>query len=211
MITLGNSILGQDTTIPFKDIAMNSAEVLTACAAGVMVRTWAPEVVSMKVGRAARFIGTFTLLLLIFVNIYCNRDVFGLMGEWRVLACGTLLPGLGGLLGGIVAWACCKEWKSVKAITLAVILQGIEVPVAIINATLPPTDAQLAGIVPVIAALFANTALWPPCLIRYMKQGCGIQEDVIIHTTNTTMSMKKKKFRAMFVLETTANPGNPGA
>ncbi|XP_067944435.1 hepatic sodium/bile acid cotransporter-like [Watersipora subatra] len=169
--TLGSTIPADEglerVQIPFVGILRSLALILFPLMVGVFIKYKLPKV-SKVIKKCLRVLIFFVIIIFIGSSFYTNTYIYAGLNAKLVLA-GSLLPIGGFLLGGILSWICCFNWKLIKTISIETGFQNVSVCLLLVRSLTAQPDLDLAIVLPVVSAFMAN---WPLYIILpiYMIQ-----------------------------------------
>lgn len=159
--------------IPYHMIAINLLQVVIPCAIGLFIR-WKWEKTAKKMVKGIRPMALFFILYIITYGTYANLYMYQLMGDYPiVIASGALLPWIGFSLGGLLALVARQGRAKSITIALETGIQNIGIAIIILLYSMPQPMGDLAGVLPVVVAIFTPIPLYLTLL------GLGIRRCIL--------------------------------
>lgn len=172
LFTLGQHIADSSAhiKIPFENIIISLISVLVPVAIGILIQK--------KWVRGAKFIvrclRPFYIVLILFMftfGVYSNLYIFRLITPSLIL-CGCLLPYIGFLLSGLVAFILRQPLPRVLTIAIETGIQNTGVPIILMKFSLPQPEADLSVVSPVVIAMFMPLPLWIAVTVVEIRRRC---------------------------------------
>lgn len=172
LFTLGQHIMegGTHVKIPFENIIISLISVLVPVAIGILIQK--------KWIKGAKFIirclRPFYIVLILFmftIGVYSNLYIFRLITPTLIL-CGCLLPYLGFLISGLVAFILRQPLPRVLTIAIETGIQNTGLPIILMKFSLPQPEADLSVVSPVVVAMFMPLPLWIAVTIVEIRRRC---------------------------------------
>lgn len=155
LFTVGTKVLYQaDVQIPYTNILTSLAGLIIPVGIGMLIQwkkpNWAKYIVmGLKPLMVIFFIFVFT------VGVYANLYIFTLMrNKPEILLAGALVPYIGFLFGGVVAFITRQSWKSIRTIAIETGIQNTGIAIVLLKVSLPPPDNDISIVAPITAAIF---------------------------------------------------------
>lgn len=155
LFTVGTKVL-YDTTvsIPFQNIFTSLAGLVIPVVIGMLVQWKLPKIAKYIV-KGIRPLMVIFFIFVFTVGVYANLYIFTLMKDKpEILLAGALVPYLGFLFGGIVAFVTRQSWKSIRTIAIETGIQNTGVAIVLLKVSLPPPDNDISIVPPIAAAIF---------------------------------------------------------
>jgi len=166
IIFLGPVIFrGTDFNIPYDQIALLVLAVVAPSIIGILIKRF-----TIKLSRILeRLMTPYSVLLLLYIvtfGFYANRYVFTLI-DAKVALLALCLPCIGYLLGLLLALLFRQPFPDCVAISIETGIQNSQLPLFILNYTIPPPGNFLSIIIPVCVGLLTPL---PPMLVLVVKR-----------------------------------------
>jgi len=160
LFTLGRFVLSDDVrlTIPFTNIMIILACYLIPLIIGLLIQRYCKRLSAIIV-RVLRPMFIIFVLLLFTVGIWSNFYIFRLIRPLLLLA-GCLLPYVGFLVSGVVAFILRQPPPRILTIAIETGFQNTLLPVILMKLSLPQPDADLSIVGPVTIAMSSVLPLW---------------------------------------------------
>ncbi|KAH9499719.1 hypothetical protein Btru_077657 [Bulinus truncatus] len=158
LFTLGRVVYDTaDVRIPFENIFLSLLGIIIPAVIGLFLQRKFPKVAKFCVD-AVKYIVITMVVFIMTVGIYANVYVFFLLSG-EVLLAAALLPYLGFLLGGLVAFI--FRLGKVNIITIAVEtgIQNTGIPIVLLRLSLMGPDKDTSIVAPVASAMFTPLPL----------------------------------------------------
>ncbi|BFZ12739.1 hypothetical protein BsWGS_15778 [Bradybaena similaris] len=160
IFTLGETF--KDDTVklhvPFEKILEALAIAILPLFVGMFIRYKFPKVAHI-IGKILKPVLIVIVAFIITFGIYINIYIFEMIRPMTIVA-GCLLPYIGYILGGLVAFLCCRSWTEVKTIAIETGIQNSTIAFMILYLSLPPPDNQLATVGPAASAIMTPLPLF---------------------------------------------------
>lgn len=150
--------------VPFLGLFRSLALVVIPYATGIIISHYSPR--SQRIVK--RMVKPLMLFLLIFFLVFgtvVNWYMFMMIDLYTALTA-PLLPYLGFILGGFIAWVCRCEWKHVKTIGIEAGIQNTGIAFMIMLYSFPQPYATKAIVVPLVVAFLTTKPFWLIYVIR---------------------------------------------
>ena len=102
------------------------------------------------------------------VGVWSNLYLFKLF-TWELVIAGLLLPYVGFLLGGLLAFILRQPKIRIIAIAIETGIQNTGVPIILLKYSLPQPEADLSVVGPVITSIFTPIPLWIALAVLEIK------------------------------------------
>ncbi|CAG5126670.1 unnamed protein product [Candidula unifasciata] len=153
IFTLGETF--KDDTVklhvPFEKILEALAIAILPLFVGMFIRYKFPKVANI-IGKVLKPVLIVIVAFIISFGIYINIYIFEMIRPMTIVA-GCLLPYIGYILGGFIAFLCCRTWTEIKTIAIETGIQNSTIAFMILYLSLPPPDNQLATVGPAASAI----------------------------------------------------------
>ncbi|XP_067652774.1 ileal sodium/bile acid cotransporter-like [Haliotis asinina] len=148
MFTLGKQFHDDkmQVNIPYLNILQTLASVILPLLVGIFIKYKFQKVAAMIL-KVIKPVTLVTVALLLGVGIYANLYIFRLFKPVTLLA-GCMLPYVGYIIGGIIAFIFRQPWYRVKTIAIETGIQNVMVAYLMVLMALPPPDGDLAAVGP---------------------------------------------------------------
>lgn len=150
--------------VPFLGLARSLALVVIPYTTGIIISHYSPktrQVVERMVKPLMLFLLIFFLVFGTIVNWYMFRLI-----DWYTALTAPLLPYLGFILGGLIAFICRLEWKYVKTVGIEAGIQNTGIAFMIMFYSFPQPYATQAIVVPLVVAFLTTKPFWLIYVIR---------------------------------------------
>jgi len=152
LYTLGTVFLvDSELQIPFETVAVSLSLLIVPLLAGVFLRHKYPRAAD-KLGKALKPVILVMSIILLGVGIYSNLYIFR-MFKLNIIAAGLLLPYVGFILGGVIAFVCRQSWPRVKTISIETGMQNTNIAYILLTTSFPAPLGDIAAIAPVASAV----------------------------------------------------------
>jgi len=160
LFTLGQFVLSDDVriTIPFTSIMIILAGYLVPLIIGLLIQRYCKRL-SAVIVRLLRPMFIISILLMLVVGVWSNLYMFRLIRPLLMLI-GCLLPYIGFLLSGVVAFILRQPPQRILTIAIETGIQNTALPIVLMNLSLPQPDADLSTVGPVTVATSAILSLF---------------------------------------------------
>uniref|UniRef100_A0A2C9LN76 Ileal sodium/bile acid cotransporter n=1 Tax=Biomphalaria glabrata TaxID=6526 RepID=A0A2C9LN76_BIOGL len=170
IFTLG-SLFKDDTVnlkIPYENILETLAIAILPIFLGIFIKYKLPKVAKVvtKILKPALMI---VVLFITSLGIYTNLFIFKMIKPMTIAA-GCLLPYIGYIVGGLIAFLCCQSWTRVKTIAIETGIQNMGIAFLIVYLSLPPPDNQLAVVGPASSAIMTPLPLLVLVVFYFLYQ-----------------------------------------
>jgi len=166
ILTLGASIMREaNLGIPYRNIATFAVALIVPLAIGIVIQRTLPRAAKFLV----RILKPFALFLIIYIvvfAVYTNLFLFQLF-SWQIVVSGLLLPWLGYLLGGGLAWVCRQDPRDILAIAIETGVQNTGLAILALRLSLPAPESDLTTVLPVAVAIM--TPVIPLLILIFQK------------------------------------------
>ena len=163
--TLGRIYMDElSISVPFLGLVRSLALVVIPYSLGIGISHYSPKtrlVVQKLVKPMMLFLLIFFLVFGTIVNWYLIETI-----DLYTALTAPLLPYLGFLIGGLVAWICRLDWSHVKTIGIEAGIQNVGIAFMIIYYSFPQPYATQAIVVPLVVAFLTTKPFWLVYIIR---------------------------------------------
>ncbi|KAL4234089.1 hypothetical protein ACF0H5_005742 [Mactra antiquata] len=151
--TLGStfSVGDRQLSIPFSMVAVSLSILIIPLVFGLFLKQKFPKV-AKGLQKVLKPVILVMSLIMIVVGVYSNLFIFR-MFKPRILLAACLLPYVGYLCGGLVAFICRQDWKKVKTIALETGMQNTSIAYILLINSFGPPSGDIAAIGPMASAL----------------------------------------------------------
>ena len=171
VFTLGKVIMDEaEFTIPFQNILGSLVGILVPVVIGIVLQKKKPTI-AKKVAKIAKPMLFIFLIFLLTFGTYVNFFMYRLF-HLRLIGAACLLPWMGFLAGGVVAWICRQPLNRIIAITLETGIQNVGVAIFALRLSLPQPDNDLSTIGSVCPASFTPIPPLLTLLILTIRRKC---------------------------------------
>jgi len=169
LFTLGQVVISDDVriTIPFMNIMIMLACYLIPVIIGLLIQRYRKRL-SAVIVRLLRPIYIVFILLMFTFGVWSNLYVFRLIRPLLLLA-GCLLPYVGFLLSGVVAFILRQPPPRILTIAIETGIQNTGLPIVLMKFSLPQPEADLSVVAPIVIAMFMPLPLWVAFGIREIR------------------------------------------
>lgn len=177
--TLGRTYLSDDfkIVIPYTNLLQVIATMIVPLLIGIAIKWKSPKAAVTII----KFLKPFTAFIMIVVmtlSLYSNWFIFQMITGVYVLA-GCMLPYIGFVIGGLVAWAFRQPRERVITISLETGMQNIGIAFLLLLVSFPPPIGDIAAVAPMASGMMTP---WAPFLVFILltiyKKCCGKYEPV---------------------------------
>ena len=160
LFTLGQLLIGDAVriSIPFANIMIILACYLIPVVIGLLIQRYCKRLSAVMV-RSLRPIYIVFILMMFSFGVWSNLYVFRLIRPLLMLA-GCLLPYVGFLLSGVVAFILRQPAPRILTIAIETGIQNTGLPIILMKFSLPQPDADLSVVSPIVIAMFMPLPLW---------------------------------------------------
>ncbi|CAF1017600.1 unnamed protein product [Rotaria sordida] len=156
--------------IPFKNLAISLITIIGPLAVGMVIVHFIP-----KIKKLVQRILKPTLVLLIcyfvifggYVNVYLFKYI-----NLQTALTAPLLPWLGFLLGGVVAWICRQDWSRVKTIGIETGIQNVGIAFMVLLYSFPAPENSQASVIPLVIAYLSPQPFYILLIVRFIRKKC---------------------------------------
>ncbi|XP_041375774.1 ileal sodium/bile acid cotransporter-like [Gigantopelta aegis] len=172
MFTLGQTFADDTTTIsiPFANILLTLATVIVPLFVGLFVKYKCQKLAKLII-KIIKPVSIVTILFLIGFGVYTNLWIFRLFKPSTVLA-GCLLPYIGYVTGGLIAFICRQPWYRVKTIAIETGIQNTMIAYLLLQFSLPVPDGDLAAVGPVASSVMTPLPLFVVVIVYLIYKRC---------------------------------------
>nr|KAI8762904.1 solute carrier family 10 member 6-like [Biomphalaria glabrata] len=170
IFTLG-SLFKDDTVnlkIPYENILETLAIAILPIFLGIFIKYKLPKVAKV----VTNILKPALMIVVLFITslgIYTNLFIFKMIKPMTIAA-GCLLPYIGYIVGGLIAFLCCQSWTRVKTIAIETGIQNMGIAFLIVYLSLPPPDNQLAVVGPASSAIMTPLPLLVLVVFYFLYQ-----------------------------------------
>jgi len=170
LFTLGQLLIGDDVriTIPFTNIIMILASYLIPVVIGLLIQRYCKRLSAIIV-RALRPLFVVTVLLMFTIGVWSNLYIFRLLRPLLILT-GCLLPYIGFLLSGVVAFILQQPPPRILTIAIETAIQNTGLPIILMKFSLPQPDADLSVVGPVAVAMAMNPPFYIAVAVNEIRR-----------------------------------------
>jgi len=170
LFTLGKLLIDDDVriTIPFTNIMMILASYLIPVVIGLLIQRYCKRL-SKVIIRALRPLFVVTILLMFTIGVWSNLYIFRLLRPLLILI-GCLLPYIGFLLSGVVAFILRQPPPRILTIAIETAIQNTGLPIILMKFSLPQPDADLAVVGPVTVAMSMNPPFYIAVAVNELRR-----------------------------------------
>ena len=160
LLTLGRFLVSDDVhiTVPFMNIMIILSCYLIPVIIGLLIQRYCKRV-SQVIVRLLRPLFIVFILLMFTFGVWSNLYVFQLIHPLLLLA-GCLLPYVGFLLSGFVAFVLRQPPPRILTIAIETGIQNTGLPIVLMKFSLPQPEADLSIVAPIVIAMFMPLPLW---------------------------------------------------
>lgn len=172
LFTLGQLISSRNMhlRIPFQNIILSLAAILIPVAIGILIqKKWIKG--AKFIVRCLRPFYVLLILCMFTIGVYSNLYIFRLITPTLIIA-GCLLPYIGFLLGGLIAFILRQPLPRILTIAIETGIQNTGLPIILMQFSLPQPDADLSVVSPVVVAMFMPLPLWVAVGIVEIRRRC---------------------------------------
>lgn len=172
LFTLGQLISSRNMhlRIPFQNIILSLAAILIPVAIGILIqKKWIKG--AKFIVRCLRPFYVLLILCMFTIGVYSNLYIFRLITPTLIIA-GCLLPYIGFLLGGLIAFILRQPLPRILTIAIETGIQNTGLPIILMQFSLPQPDADLSVVSPVVIAMFMPLPLWVAVGIVEIRRRC---------------------------------------
>ncbi|KAL3859418.1 hypothetical protein ACJMK2_009641 [Sinanodonta woodiana] len=173
LLTFGEKVI-YDTAvkIPYENILISLAGLIIPVGIGMLIK-WKLPRVAEKVVWGIRPIMVIFIILVFTLGIYANLYIFDLMRDKpEILLAGALVPYLGFIFGGIVAFLARQSWKNIRTIAIETGIQNTGIAIVLLKVSLPPPDNDISIVPPVASSIFTPIPLVIAIITREIYLRC---------------------------------------
>jgi len=173
LFTLGQLIISDDVriTIPYVNILIILACYLIPVIIGLLIQRHCKRLSAINV-RCLRPMYVVFILCMFTFGVWTNLYVFRLIRPLLLLA-GSLLPYVGFVLSGTVAWLFRQPPARILTIAIETAIQNTGLPIVLMKFSLPQPDADLSVVGPVVIAMFMPMPLWVTLAVTSIRRRSG--------------------------------------
>jgi len=171
LFTLGQVVVNDDDmriTIPFANIVITLACYLIPVGAGLLIQRYCKRL-SAAIIRSLRPIYVVFIVFMFTFGVWSNLYVFRLIRPLLLLA-GCLLPYVGFLISGTVAFILRQPPPRVLTIAIETGIQNTGLPIILMKFSLPQPEADLSIVAPIVIAMFMPLPLWMAFGVREIRR-----------------------------------------
>ncbi|CAF1067180.1 unnamed protein product [Rotaria sordida] len=150
--------------IPFLSLVRSLALVVIPYSIGIVISYFYPKTRPF-IKKLIKPIMIFVLLFFLTFGLIVNWYLFIMIDLYTALTA-PLLPFLGFLFGGILAWIFRMNWTHIKTIGIEAGIQNVGIAFIIIMYSFPQPYATQGMIVPMIVSFFTTKPFWIILIIR---------------------------------------------
>jgi len=160
LFSLGRVLISDSVriSIPFTNIMIMLACYLIPVITGLLFQRYCKRLAAVIV-RLLRPIYIVFILLMFTFGVWSNLYVFRLIRPVLLLA-GCLLPYVGFLLSGVVAFILRQPRPRILTIAIETGIQNTGLPIILMKFSLPQPEADLSIVAPIVIAMFMPLPLW---------------------------------------------------
>jgi len=160
LFTLGQVLVNDDMhiTIPFTNIMIMLACYLIPVITGLLIQRYCKRV-SEFIVRILRPVFIVFIVFMFTFGVWTNLYIFRLIRPLLLLA-GCLLPYVGFLLSGVVAFILRQPPPRILTIAIETGIQNTGLPIILLKFSLPQPEADLSIVAPIVIAMFMPLPLW---------------------------------------------------
>jgi predicted Na+-dependent transporter len=151
-------------SVPFWGLARSLVLVVIPYSIGITISHFVPKSRPF----VEKLIKPMMIILMLFFlsfGLVVNWYLFKTIDLYTTLTA-PLLPFLGFLFGGLIAWITCMDWKRIKTIGIEAGIQNTGIAFMIIMYSFPQAYATKALVVPMIVAFLSTKPFWILLIIR---------------------------------------------
>ncbi|XP_059177720.1 ileal sodium/bile acid cotransporter-like [Physella acuta] len=172
IFTLGSTFSDETTSlhVPYLKILETLALVILPIFAGIFIEYKFPKI-GKWIKRCLKPVLMLVVTFMLALGIYTNIFIFKMIKPMTIAA-GCLLPYVGYLVGGVVAFVLCQSWCRIKTIAIETGIQNSGIAFLIVYLSLPPPDNQLAAVGPASSAIMTPLPLFLLVIIYTIYNRC---------------------------------------
>ena len=151
--TLGRQFLDEDfhVVIPYVIMLQTLAMITIPLFIGLAFKHKFPKA-ALKFVKILKPVTVIMMLIFIIVGIYSNLYIFKLIRPIYLVA-GGLLPYIGYITGGLVAFICRQPWTRVKTIAIETGMQNTKVAFLLMVNSFPEPLGDIAAMAPIASSM----------------------------------------------------------
>lgn len=155
LFTVGVKVLyPTDLEIPYTNLLASLVGLILPVGIGLLIQWKKPNWIKY-IMKGLRPLMILFFLLVFTVGVYSNIFIFTLMKKKpQILLAGAMIPYVGFLFGGVVAWIARQSWKRIRTIAIETGIQNTGVAIILLKVSLPPPDNDISIVAPIAAAVF---------------------------------------------------------
>ncbi|KAH9507714.1 hypothetical protein Btru_053520 [Bulinus truncatus] len=159
IFTLGSQFKDDtvDLKIPYENILETLAIAILPIFLGIFIKYKIPKLAKI-IRITLKPVLLIVVLFMTSLGIYTNLFIFKMIKPMTIAA-GCMLPYIGYIVGGLVAFLFCQSWSRVKTIAIETGIQNMGVAFLIVYLSLPPPDNQLAVVGPASSTIMTPLPL----------------------------------------------------
>lgn len=165
--------------IPFGNLAMSLLTSIGPLATGMLIVYIFPKLKALMKRIVKPILIAMIMYFFVFggfVNFYLIHYV-----DLRTVLTAPLLPWIGFLAGGAIAWICRQDWKRTMTIGIETGIQNIGIAMMVLLYSLPsPTNTQ-STVIPIIVAYLSPQPFYLILLYQLIRRKCCASKKVIDH------------------------------
>jgi solute carrier family 10 (sodium/bile acid cotransporter), member 3/5 len=174
-------------TVPFAGLARSLAFVVVPYSIGIGISYLSPKSRPF-VKKLIKPVMISLLLFFLTFGIGANWYIFKMIDLYTALTA-PLLPFLGFLFGGALAWMCRLSWSHIKTIGIEAGMQNTGIAFMIIMYSFPQPYATQAIIVPMVVSILTNKPFWLILIVRkQIRKYRKHQEEMQVNEENQSMN-----------------------
>ena len=152
------SVFDGDLTIPFDDLFLSLGIFVAALIVGIAMGRWTPRAAEI-VNKLHKGFSIIYVLYICILGSYVNLYAFEFLADISVLFSGMMLPWIGTLISGVVAYLFRQPWNRVKTIAIETAIQNAAISLVLLDRCFEEPTADIASVMPIASFLFTPIPL----------------------------------------------------
>ncbi|KAL8559699.1 hypothetical protein ACOMHN_002232 [Nucella lapillus] len=175
LLTLGRTLY-DDTSIniPYQNIFFSLLGLLVPVCIGLLIQRKRPRL-ALTLIKVSKVVMIVFLVFVLTVGVYTNLYIFRLI-TLPVLGASAILPYVGFLLGGLVAFLFRMERARVLTVAIETGIQNTGIAIVLLLLSLPHPESDISIVAPIISALFTPLPLWAAIACIQGRRRCCPKE-----------------------------------
>ncbi|CAF3679138.1 unnamed protein product [Rotaria sp. Silwood1] len=178
--TLGNYAYLHELKIiiPFQSLMRSLATTVVSLSIGMIIVYFFPKL-KPYVHRIVKPVSILLLFYFFIFGTYVNFYLFAYI-NLRMALTTPLLPWVGYILGGVVAWIFQQDWIRIKTIGIETGIQNVGIAFLVLLYSLPEPENHQSTVIAMIVSYISSQPFYIILLIRFIRKKCFKKKEVQI-------------------------------